>query len=349
MEATLFDRCIDVTVYDKNREPIATILTPEYGPKPEITVEGIIISNTYQISGKVTITNLERSIAVEEAEYLQVEMYYGGAKKVKALRKTVLFKVTFADQSKAPPNRQVCFNCLVAGTTPDIMSYPVTIGKIDGEGNPEAQTFDSLLRDVIAAYNEAVANEVPSWTKELSLDSSPEYRLTPSTKETFESVHVSAQWVNTPISSILDSLMICSVSSEPITENATYRKDYYAFNFYIDNKHLVVAENPSNNNIAFTEQEQLELNYVLSAYRFGPIVHVRSLFDPRIHQDILLSINGTNISGRKAAGNLIPLLTYSSSGEVKFRPVGGIKYTFSTTGENWMQMQGVMDEGSLGA
>ena len=39
---------------------------------------------------------------------------------------------------------------------------------------------------------------------------------------------------------------------------------------------------------------------------------------------------------------MIPLIVASELGYVMFRPVGGIKFVFSTTNENSMEMQGTM-------
>lgn len=338
----LFDRCIDVQIYTKDRTLIAEVKTPKYGPKPEIKVEGTILSNTYQIGGKVTITNLERSIPVENAEFLVVDMYYGGAAVGEAMHKQITYSVLFADQSKQPPNRQVCFNCIVAGTTPDIMSSRTSIGKLDANNKPMEQSLAIVLKDVISAYNKALLTAEPSWYDKLCLDPDPELRMTATTEANFNSITVAAQWTDTSISEILDSLMEVTVSTEPTAKDATSHKYYLAFNYYIDNNKLVVAELPSNAFIPITGQKRLELNYVLSAYRYGPQVHIRALFDPRIHQDMVISISATNLSGKKVAGNLIPLLSDAELGVVLFRPVGGIKFAFSTTSENWMQMQGVM-------
>lgn len=337
----LFDRCIDVQIYTKDRELIAEVKTPEYGPKPEIKVEGTILSNTYQIGGKVTITNLERSIPVENAEFLIVDMYYGGAVS-NTMHKQIIYSVLFADQSKQPPNRQVCFNCIVAGTTPDIMSSRTSIGKLDANNKPMELSLDTVLKDVIIAYNMALLAAEPSWYDTLCLSPEPELRMTAKTEANYNSITIAAQWTDTSISEILDSLMEITVSTEPTAKDATSRKRYLAFNYYIDNNKLVVAELPSNAFIPITGQKHLELNYVLSAYRYGPQVHIRALFDPRIHQDMVISISATNLSGKKVAGNLIPLISDAEFGLVLFRPVGGIQFAFSTTSENWMQMQGVM-------
>lgn len=338
----LFDRCIDVKIYDANKGLIAEVTTPLYGSKPEIKVEGTILSNTFQIAGKVTITNLERSVPVEQAEFLDVTMYYGGAKTSQALRKHILYHVQFADQSKQPPNRQVCFNCFVAGTTPDIMNAPATIGKVDADNKPIEQPIKQVLRNLISIYNSAVLSTEPAWSKELILESEPELRMTAVTQAMFEQLTVSAQWTNAPICSILDSLMLITKDVEPTTKDGKTNKRYLAFNYYIENNKLVVAELPSNRFIAITSKERLELNYVLSAYRYGPQVHVRALFDPRIHQDSIVSINGTSLSGKRVAGDLIPLLKGIDGNTILFKPVGGIQFAFSTTEENWMQMQGTM-------
>lgn len=337
----LFDRCINVQIYTKDRELIAEVETPEYGPKPEIKVEGTILSRTYQIGGKVTITNLERSIPVEHAEFLIVDIYYGGAASA-AMHKQILYSVLFADQSKQPPNRQVCFNCIVAGTTPDIMSSRTSIGKLDDNNKPMELSLDAILKDVINAYNKALRAAEPSWYDTLRLAPEPELRMSAETEEDYNSITVAAQWTDASISEIFDSLMEVTVATEPVAKDATSRKRYLAFNYYIDNNRLVVAELPSNAFIPITGQKHLAMNYVLSAYRYGPQVHLRALFDPRIHQDMVISISATNLSGKKAAGDLIPLLSDTEDGAVLFRPVGGIQFAFSTTSENWMQMQGVM-------
>lgn len=337
----LFDRCINVQIYTKDRTLIAEVKTPEYGPKPEIKVEGTILSSTYQIGGKVTITNLERSIPVEHAEFLIVDMYYGGAASAE-MHKQIMYSVLFADQSKQPPNRQVCFSCIVAGTTPDIMSSRTSIGKLDDSNKPREQSLDAILKDVISAYNKALRAAEPSWYDTLCLDPEPELRMSAATEENYNSITVAAQWTDASISEIFDSLMEVTVATEPIAKDATSRKRYLAFNYYIDNNKLVVAELPSNAFIPITGQKHLEMNYVLSAYRYGPQVHLRALFDPRIHQDMVISISATTLSGKKVAGDLIPLLSDAEHGIVLFRPIGGIQFAFSTTSENWMQMQGVM-------
>jgi len=341
-QAELFDRCIDVYVYDKAHKSIATIITPDYGPKPEIKVEGTIISRTFQVAGKVTVTNLERSIPVENAKYLVVEMYYGGSRTREALRKRILYEVLFADQSKQPPNRQVCFNCIVAGTSPSLMSWRASIGSLDADSKPLEQPLKQVLRDVIKAYNKGLESLAQSWYEDLHLDEEPELRMSSDALIKYNEYTTAAQWTDTPICDILDSLTTLSTDEEPIEEGATAEKTYISFNYYIDKNKLVVAETPSNAFIPISGQSDMELNYVLTAYRCGPQIHVRALFDPRVHQDVRISINSAYLSGKKASGDMIPLIVASELGYVMFRPVGGIKFVFSTTNENSMEMQGTM-------
>lgn len=346
----LFDRCIDVYVYNESLKEIARIITPEYGPKPEIKVEGCIISNTYQISGKVTITNLERAINVDDSKYLRVEMYYKGSQITQNMHKSVWYSVQFADQSKQPPNRQVCFNCLVAGTTPDIMSTPVTISKQDADMNPVVDTLENVLKLVIKAYNDEA---LPDTMKTVfSLNPEPVFRMGPTVAVLAKNSPVALQWNNVALSSILDSLTMTTIDAEPTGENAKTKTSFCAYCYYIEENNLVVSLNPSNLGNVITSPDTLKLDYVQSAYRYGPVIHVKSMFDPRIHQDVTIIMSASNISGKRVAGDLVPIAPKTAllSGQggidgtalfdIKFRPVGGINFVFSTNGENFMTFQG---------
>ena len=337
----LFDRCIDVYVYDSSGLEIARVITPEFGPKPEIKVEGCIISNTYQISGKVTITNLERSINVEDSKFLRVEMYYKGSSSFQAMRKSIWYSVQFADQSKQPPNRQVCFNCLVAGTTPSVMDTLITISKQDANKKPVEDTLENVLKLLIIEYNKALLKSTDSTLYSvLKLQDEPTWRMPSIWSAIAKSSKIALQWNDVSISSILDSLTMTTLEAEPTGENAKSNKTFCAYCYYIENNSLVVSLNPSELGRSIVSSDNLELNYVQSAFRYGPVIHVKSLFDPRIHQDVTVIMSDTNISGRKVAGNLVPLLSSIGANRIAFRPVGGIDFVFSTTGENYMQFQG---------
>lgn len=337
----LFDRCIDVYVYDEAGKEIARVITPEYGPKPEIKVEGCIISNTYQISGKVTITNLERSINVDDSKYLRVEMYYKGSQMFQNTHKSIWYSVQFADQSKQPPNRQVCFNCLVAGSTPDIMSTLVTISKQDAKKKPVEESLNNVLKLVISEYNKALGNAVNALMYDkFKLNAEPVFRMDPTVAIIAKNKKIALQWNNVALSSILDSLTMTTVDVEPTGENAKTKTTFCTYTYYIEDNNLVVSLNPSNLGNVITSPDILKLDYVQSAYRYGPVVHVKAMFDPRIHQDVTIVMSATNLSGKKVAGKLVPLLSTFGADMVHFRPVGGINFIFSTNGENYMTFQG---------
>lgn len=337
MALDLFDRRIDVTIYDVDYHEIGKVCTPSIGPKPEIKVEGNLISNTYAISSKVTITNIERSVPVEDAKWLYVSMYYGGASKADTIKKGFLFDVLYADQSKQPPDRQVCFNCLVAGTSPDIMQKKCVIGEVDAEGNPIEQTLDTLLRSVIVQYNNALPNDNLILKKQLHLAPEPLYRMAEVFAESYKNKKIAFHSSNSTLADVLDNLGAASLEKEKISEEQTVFVEYYALNFYVENNRLVVSTNPSEDHLLYAEKGIIDLSYVISAYRCGSIIHCSALFDPRIHQDAVIRIRRNAVLGRRVAGELLPL----SMEIVNFRPVGGIKYVFSTTQENSMQMQGV--------
>lgn len=334
----LFDRRIDVIMFDSSYTEIARVFTPDIGPKPEIKVEGVIISNTYSISSKVTITNIERSVPVESVRFLYVELYYGGARS-NSLRKGFLYDVLYADQSKQPPDRQVCFNCVVAGTSPDIMQQRCSIGELNSEGQPTEQTLDSLLRSFIVSYNLALSkySNNPLLLKSLVLKEEPLYRMASVYSDKYKERPIAYQCSNATLSSVLDDLASASVDVEALTEDASVLKEYYALNFYIEQNRLVVATNPSSNAELLEEEGIIDFTYVISAYRCGVVLHCATLFDPRIHQDVTVRIARNAVVGKKVAGELLPM----STEVIRFRPVGGIKFTFSTTTENIMQMQGV--------
>lgn len=337
MAQDLFDRKINVYIYDSAYTELGKVITPNIGSKPEIKVEGMLISNTYAISSKVTITNIERSIPVEQAKYLYVELYYGGATDSR-LKKGFLFDVLYADQSRQPPDREVCFNCLVAGTSPNILQQRCSIGEVDAEGVPIKQTLDALLRKVIVCYNKALTftTRHPLLLSSLTLEPEPLYRMHKIYEEKYKNKPIAYQCSNTMLCTVLDELSAASIEKESVESDSTF-VEYYALNFYIENNRLVVVTSPSESAELLSEEGVIDLNYVLSAYRCGPVIHCSALFDPRIHQDATIRISRNAVLGRKVSGELLPL-----PGEIlKFRPIGGITYAFSTTKENYMQMQGI--------
>lgn len=351
MAIDLFDRRINVYMYDSDGEEVGKILTPEVGPKPEIAVKGVLVANTYAVNNEVIVTNIERSIPVENVTYVFVEMFYGGAKNPE-LKKGMLFTVLYADQSKQPPDRQVCFHCIVAGLAPNILQQKCSIGKLNSLGLPEQITLNQLLKEVIDKYNTAVMNTFSNISvslntskykenlllrKRLMLNKEPLYRMSSSLEERYKNIPINYYSSSFTLATVLDQLSTSVIDTEKLSESNKLLKPYYALNFYIDDNNLVVSSAPSYKKDISVEKETLSLSYVITAYRCGNVVYCDTLFDSRIHQDILIKLNRNAIVGRKVSGKLVPL----SSETVYFRPIGGIQYAFSTTKDNIMRMQGV--------
>ena len=363
----LFDRRINVYMYGEDYEEIGAVVTPDIGPKPEIKVEGVLISSTYSISTKVTITNIERSVPVESVAYLYVEMFYGEAKS-SSLKKGVLYTVQYADQSKQPPDRQVCFNCIVAGVSPDILARPCSIGALDHNGFIVSRSIDYVARTFIGQYNYAVETIVKNefLKSKLLLNSAPLYKMPEYEANKFKSKDMIAYHRETSFADVLDAMSYASVEKEEYklkSDLVTGKgRKFYALHFYIEDQNLVIASNPYVTRkgyatypgfslsltgsgdlaqIPFSDRERvLELAYVLSSYRCGSVVYCTTLFDPRIQQNTVIRINRNAVVGKRTAGNLIPI----TQEIIEFRAVGSISFVFSTYKENYMKMQGTINK-----
>lgn len=64
------------------------------------------------------------------------------------------------------------------------------------------------------------------------------------------------------------------------------------------------------------------------------------MFDPRIQQNTLIRIDRNAVVGKRASGKLIPVTQET----IEFRAIGSIPFVFSTTTENYMRMQGVIEK-----
>ena len=155
--------------------------------------------------------------------------------------------------------------------------------------------------------------------------------------EKYKNKLIAYQCSNKTLSDVLDDLASAAIDVEALTEDESVNKEYYALNFYTEQGSLVVATNPSSSADLLEDNGIIDFTYVISAYRCGVVLHCATLFDPRIHQDVTIRISRNAVVGKRVAGELLPM----TSEVVRFRPVGGIRFSFSTTTENIMQMQGV--------
>lgn len=345
MNTALFDRRIDVYMYDSTKL-IGSVVTPSIGIKPEITVKGTMITNSANINSEIIITNLERSVPVEQTKYIYIEMYYGEANTA-TLRKGILFDVLYADQSKQPPDRQVRFACIVSSMSPNILTKKYSnkngiywFGHLDNKGLPIAYSLNAVLKDFIQLYNKVVRENVKSTELQpkLLLNPEPTYRMSESLKQKYANKQITCYATSSTLINILDE--ICrSIKDRTKSSESSVFQAYYALNIYVETNNLVVAVNPSYDHYLHPEnkKEDVDLSYVVSAYRCGAIVHCTTLFDPRIMPNSVLKLSRNAILGRSLSGELIPIKE-----TIYFTPINGIQYAFSTTKENYMQMQGVI-------
>ena len=149
--AELFDRRIDLTFYSADGIPLAEIKTPEIGPKPEIKVEGTMLNMQMSISSKVTVTNLERTLDVDSVAFILADCYYGASALDITQHKVFMYNVLWADQSKQPPDRQVCFNCTtlkaIGKAVPAILASNMLLQGADYTALPEYATQQVELNE----------------------------------------------------------------------------------------------------------------------------------------------------------------------------------------------------------
>lgn len=337
---SMFDRRINLYFYDTAGSPLGQILTPDIGPKPDIKVEGVILNSNMAISSTVTVTNLERTIDVDSVGFIRAECFYGGSVVEQILRKSFVYKVLYADQSKQPPDRQVCFNCLTAGFSSDLAESYVTItAQKDADGKLLPFTHTQLCSLFIQAYNRSVVALVGGLIAELKLAPVPVYNGT----ESYANAQI---FLNEGTYSLYDMLDILSTSiknREQLKSDPSKFVNYYPLAVFVEDNALQVVPNPSLNKDTKLSPKFLELTYIKSAYRRGSIVHVSCLFDPRISQSTLIKLSGSAIYGKRTLGAIVPIASES----VAFYPVAGIRYVFSTVGENQMDFQGSIPSVSL--
>ena len=179
-----FDRCIDLTFYNTDMEPIGMLKTPKRGMKPTITIKGLLIEGGYAIDSYISIQNMAFDIDIAYIGFIKARMYYSGIEESVAntvtgtkLKNghTILFTVLYADQEKEPPNRCVRFQCVVASKDTTMFSTPVYIsgGAVQylSEGvdansvavvlqnkSSSSVTLKKLCEELIFAYNRGVSN-----------------------------------------------------------------------------------------------------------------------------------------------------------------------------------------------
>ena len=371
-----FDRCIDLTFYDENMNPVGYLKTPEVGYKPDITIKGTLIEGSYSISSFISITNLSYEFDINSIYYIKARMYYRGltGKTVGNLENyqghVILFSVLYADQEKEPPNRAIRFQCTVSATDYTRLGTKLYT---DGDGvftleekpsnannNEQKKSVGRKLKDVLMEickmYNQSLSPRLKTGDTDLQI-----YKLIFDCKK-HEDIEID---VGKNFSGNIGAYL-SFVNNKTITINGVM---YNVFKAYINqgtmNVSIVYPNDPALlESEYFKERDDkggeysiqnasgksdVPLYYIKSAYRQETIINVTTLFDDRIYPGCNCKIVGSSIMGKSKTRSLAKdgsrIVSYKNE-MVTFRATGKIEYEFSTTNGSSMVLQGpvVKDE-----
>ena len=342
-----FDKRIDLSFYGEDGTLLGILATPETGAKPEITVRGTLITEDTALSLEVIVTNLERDFPINMVSWVKATMYYGRTL-AEDSSKSLIMNVLYADQSKGPPNRQVMFKCVVASSCPKLFNQVIEFN-YSSKGESITKPLKSVLTDFTAKCKELqnqwdiIKNSQSDLKADLTLANEPVYLGFKSSDE--EKQVLIGYWKGT-VYQFLSYISSQFHDIEKIVDKDTNEKRYYpALHIFFSGNKLYVQKNPSvDNSFVDNENAEIKLDHVLGAYRQGPIVYLKTLFDPRIDQTTTIMISAFNIGGTKSLGKLVPMNKESKENMIKFTPIGGIKFEFGTVNGNSMSMQGVFEE-----
>lgn len=335
-----FDKRIDLIFYSEKGKTLGYLNTPDVGEKPDITIRGTMISEDSSISVDVTVTNLERDFPIDAVAWIKATCYYGRTM-AEGSAKSFLMYILYADQSKGPPNRQVVFKCVFSSSEPNLFNKTVSFNYAK-EGKAVDRPLDSVLKDFLAQCREIQASmdyvkyggDIRTFVQ---LTEEPKYIG----DQTLKNATVLMGYWSGTVYEFLSFIQAQFYDKEPASEGSDLIHKFLRLHVYFENNTLVVQKNPS-----YTEpfvdygNAKIRLKHVLSMYRRGPIVHLKTLFDPRISQTTSITISSYNMGGAKSLGKLVPL---EKTELVRFTPIGGIQFEFGTVNGNSMEMQGVYE------
>lgn len=339
--AAMFDRCISLTFYDSSGHKLGVLNTPSRGCKPDIVIEGEYVSMNTSVSNTVTVTNLDPCIAVNDIAYIWCTMYYGDMKANPMAYTQLYLSVLYADQTKGPPDRQTTFQCTTCATDNSILGakWQFTPAKDAKTGKIRATYLGDFLSEWIKQYNESVKTALPSG---LAVDLP--------LSETVDSSSVDvADYVNAEIligdSKPSDTLytIFNDVSSrllKTITVNGKKVVFQHMFLSVQDGAvHVMYNPLPSGATSSTPALGSIVfLNNIITAYRYGIVVRVKSLFDPRVKLGTILAVTGSAINGRRVAGNLVA----TTSDITLIQSTAGLKFKFGTMNGNEMNIVGTI-------
>lgn len=354
MGKQFFDRCIDLKFYSSTGTLLATIETPETGMKPDIVVKGSMLGGGTSIQNEVTITNLEAAVPANEVSVIYAELYYRGLGLTRSTAIDTTYKVGFtlnvlwAEPTAQPPDRQVTFHCTAVSTdgsilgayVPDSYKKKTTNGK-----EPQETTLATIMNNIKDAYNDVMkANNKFSKLPEALKPNIKTCKFMPASIAGDTLIAPTGERIGELIQNlILSTRWQTEEDGQPIWHNK--------YDVFIDETgDLVVQQTPDDEAVASLvskaeETTAVKLDYVIAAYRNGPVVHIQCLFDPRIRLGTTCKILGSMILGRKVGGKLMPI---ADDQYLPFSANTRIDYEFGTVRMNSMRIQGILGTGQKG-
>ena len=314
-----YDRFVDLSFYDASNNLIAKLETPAYGRKPDILVKGTKIANSNVIETQVTITNLESNSLIYDSEWLIVSFGYS---KLLSRRNALRLRVLWADVGKVPPDKQTVFHCIEANSDVSILETPVSFSFDKGA------TLYDVLRMLITKYNAAISAYLPSAEGSLRLASEP--------KSAISDLVLEQKFVvgdgDTLKTAMRKAERLIAVYDE--AGNIFYPLSVLPSANVL---HVYMLSDPNTIALRSKEDSQIDLSYVISASRNGPIFTVRTLFDPRVNVGDVIAIARSSLVAKRVGEGLT---TVKDEARVAFRADVRIDFAFGTIEQNSMIMTG---------
>lgn len=337
---TYFDRCIDLTLYDNSGRVMQTIRTPKWGPKPDITVKGMVVAGDTGIDTEVAITNFSSISSVSDVSYVGIDMYYG-QNNISSLmsHQKIICSVLYADDSKQPPDRQVLLHCTAANSFINIMTKAYE-NKTADAAKPTEVLLSSLLSDWIKAYNDAVNAE--KWSAEFKsmvrLASLPKILAD---ETVYAKTKLMATQSTGSLGQYLDDLNEALAEPTEIDGIEVAGGSMYCV---VSAGQLLVLPTTSAQSASKSAYNKAgigvrTMNYVASAFRNGSTLNFKCLWQPDLQTFTPFRIATNLVLGKSVAGHMISV----PSGFVTTSILPGMTWQFGTiTGGNYMQGQAIL-------
>lgn len=137
--AAIYNRYIDITFYDKDRQPMFQIKTPRAGAKPTITVQYKRVPGDFTYNIKLSLTDFFNPNAnLLDIYYLDIVLGYTSQSDSKSTK--ISCEVFYAYRESASPNGNTVFDCIVGYTKKGVLQVqPYELNYV-----PEASVQDVL-------------------------------------------------------------------------------------------------------------------------------------------------------------------------------------------------------------